>query len=357
MTDSSLLVRICRKIVSPLYQVVLLMITASIVLFLGERSLRRFQALEKYTAIETITPEMLKQWKGEPVRVEVGIYISNWHRFDLVENDFIFDGVVWFQFDPSLISLDTIDKFAFEKGELLTKSEPDTKLIDGKLLAEYKIRLRFTTFLSQRFFPLDDHRIYIGLINTSVSPSEMVFYSFKSNFVTSDKIDIPAWNRVDTEVKTGYEEEFYDKFDTRKVIRFPKAVFMMDISRSGIRLILLIFLPLFLIFFISLFWFNYEPDKTSPIMYLSTGAVTSLIAYRFVIQNMSPKEGYFLLSDHIFTIFLAFAFFSFVFSLIWVREGSMTPGMIILRGIVFVCFHILVIISWYILLFQWIKGQ
>lgn len=344
----------CRNIVRPEFQVVALLITASIVLLMGSTAMRRFQPLETSPEIESITPKKIRQWGGDPVVVEVGLYISNWHQFKIVDNEFVFDGVVWFQFDPALISLDTISKFSFLKGELIQKSEPSTKLIDGKLFAEYKVRLKFATTLSHRFFPLDDHRIFISLVNTYVTPSEIIFRSFKSDFETSKGIQIPAWYQVDKGVRVGYAQETFDKFDDRKSVRYPEVIFMLDFARSGISLILLIFLPIFLIFFLSLFWFTFEPDEGKSVMALTTSAITSLIAYRFVIQNMSPKVGYFLLSDHIFTFFLALAFASFVLALLWVRRGSMTSGMIIARGIVFIVFHILFILIWYFLLFMWI---
>ncbi len=347
----------CRQVVRPEFQVFAFFVTSGIVLILGGLSMQHFQPHEKYPEINSVTPEKIKEWGGDPVQVEVGLYITNWHQFKIVENLFVFDGVIWFQFDPALISLDTIDKFSFEKGELLRKSPPSTKLIDGKLFAEYKVRLRFTTTLSHKFFPLDDHRIYITVVNTYVTPSEVIFRSYKSDFATSKKIFIPGWNQVDTAVQTGYEEEYIDKFDQRKVIRYPQVVFMLDFMRSGIRLILLIFLPLFLIFFMSLFWFAFAPDEGRTIMALTTGSVTALIAYRYVIQTMSPaKVGYFLLSDHIFTFFLALAFTSFVLALLWVRRGSMSKGMVIARGIIFILFHILFILMWYYLLFIWVKG-
>ncbi len=346
----------CRQVVRPEFQVLALLITSSIVLILGTRAMQRFQPNEKYPEIESVTPAKIKEWGGDPVRVEVGLYITNWHQFKIVENLFVFDGVIWFQFDPALISLDTIDKFSFEKGELLEKSSPSTKLIDGKLFAEYKVRLRFTTTLSHQSFPLDDHRIYITVVNTYVTPSEVIFLSYKSDFSTSKKIFIPGWNQIDTAVQTGYEEEYIDKFDQRKVIRYPQVVFMLDFTRSGIRLILLIFLPIFLVFFLSLFWFAFEPDQGQAIMALATSSITSLIAYFFVVQTMSPKVGYFLLSDHIFTFFLALAFASFVLSLLWVRRGSMSKAMVIARGIIFILFHILFILMWYYLLFIWVKG-
>ena len=345
-----------KKIVRPHYQVAILIITSCIVVLMGFKVTRRFNPLETYPEVKSVTPEKIKEWGGEPVVVNVGLYITNWHEFKIVENEFIFDGVVWFEFDPALLSLDTIEKFSFEKGEIIKKSPPSTKLIDGKLFVEYKIRLRFTSTLSHRFFPLDDHRIFITMVNTYVSPSEMIFRSFKSDFATSRKNIIPAWHQVDHTVRTGYEEEFFDKFDKRKVIRYPVVVFMLDFARSGIRLIFLIFLPVFLIFFISLFWFSFDPTNTGTIIALATSSVTSLIAYRFVIQGMSPKVGYFLLSDHIFTFFLALSFVSFVFALLWVHRKKPSHSMIILRGILFLFFHISFIALWYYLLFFWVFG-
>jgi hypothetical protein len=342
-----------EQIVRPQYQVIAFLITLTIVIVLGMRAVARFNPLEQYPELQSITPEKIKEWGGEPVIVNVGLYITNWHQFDLVKNIFVFDGVVWFEFDPSLIALDTIEKFSFQKGEILQKSEPSTKLIGGKLFAEYKIRLRFTTTLSHQFFPLDDHRIYITLINTYVTPSEVILRSYKSDFTSSPKIIIPEWRQVDHAVRTGYEEDIIDKFDERKIIRYPSVEFMIDFSRIGIRLTLLIFLPVFLIFFVSTFWLSFDPKSTAPILALVTGAVTSLIAYRFVIQGMSPEVGYFLLSDHIFTFFLALSCVSFVLALLWINLRKKTTTMIIVRGVLFILFHILFIAFWYYLLFMW----
>lgn len=348
--------RFCIQIVRPHYQVLTLALSFSIVLFLGWRAIRLFRPLEQWPEVKSIVPEKLKEWGGEPVAVDVGFYLTNWHLFDEVKSDFIVDGVVWFQFDPALISLDTIEKFSFEKGEILGKSEPSTKLIDKKLFVEYKIRLRFTSTLNQQFFPLDDHHVYMTLVNTYVSPTELIFQAYKSDFTISKQIYIPGWHLIDRSVRAGYEEGYFSKFDTRKVIRYPEVVFMLDFGRSGFSLIFLIFLPFFLIFFISIFWFGFEPDKTTNIMSLTTGALASLIAYRFVIQNMTPKVSYFLLSDHIFTFFLALSFTSFVIALVWIRQGTMSLAMIRMRGIAFISFHLLFIGVWYYLLFMWVKG-
>lgn len=345
---------IFEHIVRPQYQVVVFLVTSAIVLLLGIRAASRFNPLERYPEIQSITPEKIKEWGGEPVIVNVGMYITNWHQFDIVANNFVFDGVVWFEFDPSLISIDTISKFTFEKAEIIQKSNPNTRLIDGKLFAEYNIRLRFTTTLSHQFFPLDDHRIYITMVNINVTPSEVIFRSYKSSFTSSRKIFIPAWNQIDNAVRTGYQEDMIDKFDERKIVRYPAVEFILDFTRSGIRLTLLIFLPVFLIFFTSTFWFCFDPKHTGVIMALVTSAIASLITYRFVIQGMSPEVGYFLLSDHVFTFFLGMSCVSFVLALFWINRGRMTPAMITMRGLVFLLFHLSFIAFWYYLLFFWV---
>ena len=343
-------------IVRPKYQVVALLVTSVITVFVLNRALNLYRPSEKMTQVLPITPQKIKEWGGEPTEVQVGLFITNWHEFDVRDNLFVFDGVLWFQFDPALISLDTIDKFSFEKGEILKKSKPDTKLIDGKLFAEYEVRLRFTTNLSHRMFPLDDHRIYIAMLNTFVSPSEVIFKVKKSSFSVSESVFIPDWQQIDYEVKSGYEEQDIDKRDKRKVIRNPKVMFTLDFRRSGISLIMLILLPIFLIFFIGLFSFAFDPSVAQmPIVVISTTAVTSLVAYRFVIQGMSPKVGYFLLSDFFFTLFLAFAFMVFIIGVSVVKSGKLQHLLVIVRGVIFLLFHISFIVLWYYLLFHWIS--
>ncbi len=342
-------------IVRPKYQVIVLIITSLITIYAINRALDMYRPLEKMTQVLPITPKKIKEWGGEPTVVQVGLYITNWHEFDVRDNLFVFDGVLWFQFDPALISLDTIEKFSFEKGEILKKSRPNTKLIDGELFAEYGVRLRFTTNLSHKMFPLDDHRIYIAMLNTFVSPSEVIFKVNKGSFSVSESVFIPDWIQIDYEVKSGYEEKDIDKYDKRKVIRNPKVMFMLDFRRSGVSLIMLILLPIFLIFFIGLFSFAFDPAVAQmPIVLISTTALTSLVAYRFVIQRMSPTVGYFLLSDLMFTLFLAFAFMVFIIGVSVVKSGRLQHILVIVRGIAFLLFHIFFIISWYYLLFYWI---
>ncbi len=347
--------RLFSYLVRPQWQVLALILTGAIIIVMLHHAMSLFRPFEKRTQLLPVTPKIIQEWGGEPTVVSTGLFITNWHEFNVQDNIFVFDGVVWFQFDPALIALDTIDKFTFEKGEILKKSKPETKLIEGKLFAEYEIRLRFTTNLIHRLFPLDDHRIYIGMINTSVEPSEVIFKVNKGSFGESENVFIPDWKMIDHGVESGYEEQIIDKYDGRKNIRVPKVIYALDFSRSGVSLIMLILLPIFLIFFFGLFSFAFDPTMAiTSIIGISTTALTSLVAYRFVIQSMSPKVGYFLLSDIIFMLFLALTFFVFIVGVSVVKTGALQQVIVNVRGILFIVFHIVAIVAWYYLLFYWL---
>ena len=351
----SLIEKFLTRVVWPRYQIIGLIITSFFTIFFAYQARLDFRALESSPQLYPITPQKLKEWGGEPTVVRAGIYIINFPEFDTINNNFVLDGIVWFEFDPALVSLETVGKFSFEKGEITKKSEPNTKLIDTKLFAEYEIRLKYTSNLSYQFFPLDDHRIYISLVNNYVSPTDIVYEAFKPGFSLSKDIFIEEWQHIDHDVHTGYTEANLEKYDERKVVRNPKIMFSMDFRRSGIRHILLIFLPLFLIFFISLLSLGLDPKtSTSSIISLASGSVTSMIAYRFVIQRMSPEMGYFILSDHIFTLFLLFAFTKFILVIWLVQKGTLTRRWLFIRGCTFLLFHITFIIAWYYLLFRWV---
>ena len=146
--NSNYFERFCSFIVKPHIQVMVLFVTFIIVAFSGDTEIEFFEPLEKQPDIISITPAKIKEWGGDPTVVDVGLYIQSWQEFDVLKNSFTFDGILWFQFDPALISLDTVDKFSFEKGDIEHKSEASTKLIDGKLFAEYKVRVHFNSELS-----------------------------------------------------------------------------------------------------------------------------------------------------------------------------------------------------------------
>lgn len=342
-----------EKLVLPRNEILIILLVSLITIFIAIRPIRNFHSLERPAPIKPVTPEKIREWGVEPTAVTVGLYIVNFPEIDFVNNSFIFDAIIWFEFDPALLSLDTVGKFAFEKGEILQKSESSTQIVENKFFARYDIRVRFKTDLDYTFYPFDDHMVYFSLINRSVQPSEMIYRSYTSLFKLSKNVNFSGWQIYDTNVTTGYFESTLDRYDKHKVVLQPKTVFTIYLQRAGVRNILLIILPLFLIYILSLFSFSFDPLKNaSTIMMLSSAGVTSLLAYRFVIENMTPKVGYFVLSDQFFILLLAITLVIFVFNVVLIQVDRLTHYLSMIRGLLFLTINLVFLIAWYSFLYN-----
>lgn len=294
---------------------------------------QNFPIYEQIPKINRVTPAKIREWQGVPAQVDVGLYIRHFQTFDMVGNNFIMDGIIWFQFDPALISLETISKFSFEKAELLYKSEPATKLAENKFFVRFDVRIRFSVNLDYRIFPFDNHRMSIVLENRFVPPSELVFISNKSYFAFAETLDISGWGFMNKSVLTGYTQAVLEERVASKTFPHSVAVFTIDLRNKGERVVSLVMFPLLVIFFISLFGFTLDP-KTNPNLVLLTnaGTVSSLLSYRFIVDSLTPHVGYFLFSDQIYMSALFCAVLASVYGFLAVVVQNPGEGMALMRG-------------------------
>ena len=287
------------------------------------------------------------------IPVHVGMYIMNFPIFDILTNNFVADIMLWFEFDPSLLPLETVQKFSFDRGTIISKSEPDMKIIKDKLFVQYQVRLQFTSPLDHKLFPLNDHRLYIVLENTYVTPEELFFTSSRTSFLIAPGASTADWNIIDQSAQPGYISAELDSSDPHKVKRFPAVVFSLDLQKQGIRKIFIIMLPMLLLFFISLFVLSLNPAvHARSILTLTTGTLTGLIAYRFVIEKIVPDVGYFTLADNFFNLFLAVIFILFLMGLYAVNLGKNTAPLLLFKGLVLIAVQLVLVVCFYFLVHQ-----
>lgn len=299
--------------VNPLFIAIVISITALVCAALIWRWTNLFNGNDPIIIVNALTPARIMEFNGNPAQVTIGLYIKSFQKFDMIKNDFIFDGVLWFEFDPSIISLATVSKISFERAEILYKSDPYTQLHDGKVFARYDIRIKFSAELSYAYFPVDDHRIGITLTHRNLTPSDAVFKSNPRDFIIEPDLSRFGWHRVGKNVETGYIETKLDPTDTKKSIAYPAATFTIDYARLGsMRNSISIILPLLILFFLSLFSLILDPVKSwSSIVSIAIQSITGLMAFRFVMEAISPTVGYFMYSDYFFFLFLSTSFVMF----------------------------------------------
>lgn len=308
-------------VISPIFQLMLIGITTLSVIGLLYISISRFNPLDRIPEVKTLTPQKMIEF-GNPTPTHVGMYVKDFPVVDFIGGNFIINGMVWFVFDPSIISLERIGKFSFENGEIKDRSLAETKIVEeGLLFVRYNVRAEFKLPLQYNLFPVDDHRLYFVLVNEFTSPGQIMLESVKRDFTVDSNLEMFGWHQRGTGVRSGYTESILKPNDKDKTVYVPRSVFYVDYSHTGIRYVLSIFLPLMLIFFISLFGltFNMEGPHAGSAFSLAAGGITAMVAYYFVIQNMSPDVGYFMISDYIYFLFLSLNFLVFIITLFGTR--------------------------------------
>lgn len=293
------------------FSIAMILVSGAILSFLMHDATNRFRSQDSMPELLSVTPDSLHMYGDNPGVVHVGMYIKDFAEFDLLTNKFEFSAILWFLYDPAIISLETLSKFSFERGEIVSQSAPSTRLVGGKLLARYNIRVRFKTNLTYALFPFDSHTLFITLDNNYVSPGELIFESSHNDFILSPEIVTTGWNLHTSRVYTGYSVSRLVQGDSSSDVPHPRVIFAIEYAHSGVRQALTILLPLIFIFFMSIFSLAFTKENWSRALAITSATATALLAYRFVIENLSPKVGYFMISDYLFFLLLAAVFIVF----------------------------------------------
>lgn len=265
--------------------------------------------------LTTISVDIRSKFLEFTAQIGVGMYIKSFPVFDVPKNEFVAESIIWFEFNSNEVDLNMVEKFSIENGEILFKSSPDVRITDDKTFARYNVVFKFRSNLDFSKFPLEDHRVSIILVNNYVSPSEMYFDDRQEriSFMLSENIFLSNWKVVSTSMRPGYGIVSVDKNNPDRQIMIPKIVYTIDIEQKSSKGSMIILIPMFAAIFFSLFSFLMAFSNFVGRYYLSIGAVTALLGYRFVIENLSPKVGYFMLSDKLYIFFLIISMCTFFF--------------------------------------------
>lgn len=286
--------------------------------------LMRYNSTDIIPQLQAINTEVLKKLGPFAVRVKVGLFIKNIPIFDINKNTFLIDSVIWFEFNSDEINLDLVDKFSIDNGKITYKSTPDIKVEGNQVFVRYNVLFEIKTDLTFYKFPFEDHRIPIVLSNDFTTPEEMFFVSDSPSFQTLPNIAPSGWRIGDMSVDAGYLPLQLDKQDLTKKVENPKALFVINFIKASSRKALIIFIPLFSAVFLSLLAFIMNAANVVGKFSLAITAVTALLGYRFVIEQMMPQVGYFTTTDAIYLFLLIFAFINFSIQLLLTRYYMVT---------------------------------
>ncbi len=228
--------------------------------------------------------------------VITGLHIAHFSEFDIAKNKFVMDGTIWFLFNPTEVSLDTIKKFNLFNGSILHIS--DAAVIDHKdsKIAQFRIRIDFHTPLNYRLFPLDDHRINLIIYNRFLS-DDVVLQSNKNDITFSESMFLPGWKIVRHNIRTGIKKLILERNNEKYSDLQQEAIISFDCERTDPSIMINILLTLLLMLFLSMLTFSSDEDS----VLIVTVGIVALIGYRSVMQTMAPPQvSYFIYSDYMY---------------------------------------------------------
>lgn len=221
-------------------------------------------------------------------KVDVGLHVNNFHKFSFYENNFVMDAVVWFKFPIGSESMHTIEKFSFKGGKITSRSEPVVQISGNNVITSYQVIVEFSTPLDYKYFPVSDHKLTIILQNKNVSPAELYFVSDEKSFELSDDLLIGNWLPSKFYVQSGYIQTKYKQQKGTIQTDFPSVVFTIDFQNEDFRHFIILYLPLFLIFFLIFTSLLTKIDLISLRLPLVVGVIPILALHSLVIESASP---------------------------------------------------------------------
>ena len=278
----------------------------------------RFDTNKRESFILKVTPDVVSKWGKDPIRVKTGFFVHEFLQFDTIKNSFLVNAIISFEFDPTKVSQESIDKFSFTKGEIVRKSDPVVKKIsDTRTFVQYYIRVQFSTLFDYKLFPLDDHKISLNLTNNALEAEDVIFDVHDDEYTVPQYLFLAGWKIVAHKATSGYAQ--FSALDATAV-RHPKVIFSISLEKKDYRQLFMLLFPMLVIFYFCLFTLSFgEFDLNVESM---VALATAFMASAIVAQSMSPAVGYFMLIDYLILFFLSAMLVIFVIHFLYLINNE-----------------------------------
>ena len=294
--------------VTTLFQLIALIIVTALLALLFLPPFYSFRPKDQVPVIKPYTTPLPEQ-----KQVHLGIHIDNFVEFDIVRNNFVVEGSLWFAYDPKNISRKDIDQFTFDQATL-ERSEPIILKENGLEVAHYTFRATLKMQFNYENYPLDDHRLYLMIKNDALTTQQAQFVMVPGNLTVSQQAQGRSSHVFEhPRASVGYSSYHVNVTGEDQLFSYNRALCTFDCNRVDMRHFLNIFLPLFLIFFLTLFSFSFVYNQhLTDVPSIAAASIPALFAYRFVIESLSPNVSYFMVSDYLFFLYLLLSLLTFL---------------------------------------------
>lgn len=298
-----------------------------------------FRPADAQPNVLLIDMDMRKEIRAFASVVKTGLYVKNFEVFDITQDHFIAGVIVWFEFLSDEVMIDTVQNFSFVNTKILEKSQPDIRVDGNRVFVKFDVKVEFKSELNYHRYPFDDHRISLVMTNTAVTPREMYFTVENSSFAISADAYTANWRILGLDTAWGYTNLALDSRDKDKDMPRPVVAYSINLAKSAIRNVIIIFIPLFIALLFAFVTFLSPLTAIGERSKSSIAGLTALLSYRFVIDRMIPSVSYLTTTDLIYILFLLLTLLIFLLQILLGTCASFLAAGMDYRGTILRRFH------------------
>ncbi len=253
--------------------------------------------------------------------VYINFVIHNFVESEIIKNNISIDGTISFAYDPKKVSRDQVAQFGFDEA-ITEKCQISYHQFGDLEVATFDVQVRSKMDFNFSSYPLDDHKFWFSLKNSALPVEKYHFVMLPHSFTLGSRMTINNCMAENVHAQVGTVARDIFLPDGNHELYSSRAVFSVDCNPIDMRHFLSIFLPMYLIFFLTLFSFSFGySEHVTDVPGIAAAGVPALFAYRFVIETISPDVSYFMVSDYLFFLYLILSLLTFL-SVSWALNSS-----------------------------------
>jgi hypothetical protein len=231
-----------------------------------------------------------------PLEIKAGVWLINIEKVDLSANSYRLDFYLWFQYNPSEISLVDVQKFEFINGAP-TMYVVDVNETQGYL--EYRVRGDFIKTFDFSQYPFETHELAVEIEHKNLDVNSLVFEADPTSNIDPEA-NVAGWNLGGFQTSV-MEHSYGDE-------TFSRFVFSVDLQRPALSSFIKTVLPIAVITTISLLAFFMAPQNFAQRITLGVTTLLSATAFHLSLLSGIPPTGYLTFADKmmlsVYVIFL-----------------------------------------------------
>lgn len=248
-----------------------------------------------------------------PIKVTVGIYVSQIVGVSLKDNNFTVDYYIWFRWKED--DFNPLENVEIINGKFEGTGPEPQKLKDGTNYVYRRGTTTVTEFWDVSRFPLDNHTLQIALEDGDKELDKMVFVADTENSGYSpDLTGFPGYDVVGHKaevVKHTYSTNYgFTDYAKDKKSEYSRFILSIELKRVGWGYFMKMFAGLFTATAIALLVFFIKPTEVDPRFGLGAGAIFAAVASEYVVTSSLPDTSILTMADSLHIVAFAFIFLS-----------------------------------------------